>query len=435
MNKDDSCCHHDSTCTNDAPCNHTFAAGKWLPRDQKTLAEWLKNIAGKADSDTGELLPSVARLKHFIETDAKAYMFFTQMFDEVPHNKTRTSAGWPQIRDYQHMLKMFNVILTHAPSFNETGFVGFPFNAILDWSMATAGGWASFITGKVNRYLKDILDEWGRFLRSPESAYVLNDDPCTGWFGEKAQKALPDFEKTFICDPSQPHYGFKSWDDFFVRQFRPGVRPVASPDDDSIVVNACESAPFALARGIKLLDKFWIKSQPYAVRFILDNDPLCEHFKGGTLYQAFLSALSYHRWHAPVSGTVIKTVLIPGTYYSEARSMGYDPYGPNDSQGYLAEVATRAVIYIQADNPDIGLMAFVAIGMAEVSTCEITVFEGQHVEKGQETGMFHFGGSTHCLLFRPQTQLEFGLHGQTPGLESRNININDRLAVVKGSTE
>ena len=410
---------------------HTFSAGRWLPEDRRILAEWLREIAGKADAHTGELLPVIADLKRFIESDPEAYMFFTQMFEEVPAERDRTSNGWPQIRDYQHMLKMFNVIMTHAPSFNETGFVGFPFNAILDWSMATVGGWASFITGKVNRHLKAILDDWGRFLKSPDSAYVLNDDPESGWFGEAARRAMPGFEDDFICDPSKPHHGFCSWDDFFVRRFRPGRRPVADPDNDSVVVNACESAPFALARNVRLLDRFWIKNQPYALRFMLDDDPRAEHFAGGTVYQAFLSALSYHRWHAPVSGRVVKTAVIPGTYYSEARSEGYDPVGPNDSQGYLAEVATRAVIYIEADNPDIGLMCFIAIGMAEVSTCEITVYAGQHVEKGQETGMFHFGGSTHCLIFGPDVEIDFDLHGQEPGLDAVNIRVNERIAAVK----
>ena len=205
---------------------------------------------------------------------------------------------------------------------------------------------------------------------------------------------------------------------------------MASPDDDSVVVNACESAPFAIARGVRLRDEFWIKAQPYALKFMLDDDPRAECFVGGTVYQAFLSAFSYHRWHAPVSGRVVKTALIPGTYYSEARSVGFDPSAPNDSQGYLAEIAARAAIYIEADNPDIGLMCFVAIGMAEVSTCEIGVYQGQRVEKGQETGMFHFGGSTYCLIFGPHVDLEFDLHGQTPGLESSNINLNARLATV-----
>ncbi len=52
-------------------------------------------------------------------------------------------------------------------------------------------------------------------------------------------------------------------------------------------------------------------------------------------------------------------------------------------------------------------MCFIAVGMAEVSTCEITVQEGQVLKKGDEMGMFHFGGSTHCLVFRPGTSVTF----------------------------
>lgn len=416
--------------SNIKPINKTFAAGKWMPRDTKTLANWLTKIMEKADKDTGPLKPVVEDLKNFIETDPDAYMFFTQMFNQVPADKTKSPVGLPQVRDYQHMLRMSNVILTHAPSYDESGLVGFPFNAILDWSMATVGGWAAFINDKVNVHIKALLDEWGMFLRSHESTYVLTDDPKNGWFGADAKKAMPTFASDFVCDPSKPHYGFKSWDDFFIREFREGVRPVAEPDNNAVIANACESAPFAIAKNVKMLDKFWIKAQPYALRFMLDNDPRAERFVGGTIYQAFLSALSYHRWHAPLSGRVVKTAVIPGTYYSEALSVGFDPSAPNDSQGYLAEVATRAVIYVESDNPDIGLMCFVAIGMAEVSTCEITVFQGQHIKKGQEIGMFHFGGSTYCLIFGPHVNIDFDLHGQTPGLESTNININARIATV-----
>jgi phosphatidylserine decarboxylase len=163
---------------------------------------------------------------------------------------------------------------------------------------------------------------------------------------------------------------------------------------------------------------------------MLADDPLAPQFVGGTVYQAFLSALSYHRWHSPVSGKIVKTYVQPGTYYSEAQSEGFDPSGPNDSQGYITEVATRAMIFIEADNPDIGLMCFMPVGMAEVSTCEITVYEGQHVKKGDELGMFHFGGSTHCLIFRPGVKLTFDLHGQKPGLNSSNIPVNSRIATV-----
>ena len=215
-----------------------------------------------------------------------------------------------------------------------------------------------------------------------------------------------------------------------MREFRPGVRPVAHPEDDAVVVNACESAPYRIARHVNYLDRFWIKSQPYSLAHMLANDSLAPLFAGGTVYQAYLSPLCYHRWHSPVNGVVTKAFVKDGTYYAEAASHGFDPAGPNDSQAYITELATRAVIFIEADNPDIGLMCVLAVGMAEVSSCQITASEGQRVRKGEQIGMFHFGGSTHCLIFRPGVKLEFDHHGQKPGLCSKSIHVNARIATI-----
>lgn len=75
-------------------------------------------------------------------------------------------------------------------------------------------------------------------------------------------------------------------------------------------------------------------------------------------------------------------------------------------------------------------MAVMFVGMAEVSSNEITVFEGQHVNKGDQLGTFHFGGSTHCLIFRPGVNLDFDMHGKNPGLHSENIPVRARIATV-----
>ncbi len=78
-------------------------------------------------------------------------------------------------------------------------------------------------------------------------------------------EAMPNFFEEFECDPSASHYGFKSWDDFFVRKYRKGVRPVEAPDDDSVIVNACESAPFKVSFNVEKQDLFWNKKQPYSL--------------------------------------------------------------------------------------------------------------------------------------------------------------------------
>lgn len=411
-----------------------YRVGQWLPSDQAFLTQWMRKHIEKVEAKPLPIHPVIQEFRELIENDPEIFMLFHLMFEELPNRPTfaKDPAGDPQIRDYTHMLALMNAILTTAPEFNKTDLVGFPINAILDWPMGTRSGFAAFLNSKVNAQLKNILNEWGRFLRSPESCAVLTDHPRMGWFGADAKMAMPHFEQEFVCDPGKPHHGFTSWDDFFTRRFREGQRPVAAPDDSRIVVNACESAPYKIARGVQRVDRFWIKSQPYSLMHMLQNDEYTDLFVGGTIYQAFLSALSYHRWHSPVSGTVVKTKIIDGTYYSEALSMGFDPAGPNESQSYITDVAARALIFIQADDPAIGLMCFMAVGMAEVSTCEVTVAAGQRVNKGDEIGMFHFGGSTHCLIFRPQVKLEFDLRGQKPGLTATNLQVNAKLAVVKG---
>lgn len=192
---------------------------------------------------------------------------------------------------------------------------------------------------------------------------------------------------------------------------------------------------YNLERNAKLRDKFWIKGQPYSVLDMLAHDPLAQQFEGATIYQAFLSALSYHRWHAPVSGKVVRAFVQDGTYFSEPLFEGQsgpsgheiDSRGISVAQGYLTALATRAIIFIEADNKDIGLMAFIGVGMDEVSTCEITVKEGQHIKKGDETGMFHFGGSTHCLLFRKGVKVE----GFPEVGRSTNVPVRSQVAVVK----
>ena len=78
-----------------------------------------------------------------------------------------------------------------------------------------------------------------------------------------------------------------------------------------------------------------------------------------------------------------------------------DASGPNNTQGFLTAVATRALVFIEAKNPAIGLMCFIAVGMAEVSSCEIKVKPGDHLKKGDELGMFHFGGSSRSLPVLP----------------------------------
>jgi phosphatidylserine decarboxylase len=410
--------------------------GGWLPYEGKHLAHWLRATRAAIGKHGAEFHPVVKEFQGLIEGDAVMRMYFTRMFEEQPRRRAKPVWGDIKLKDYVEMLEVLNHVLTRAPEYNRTYMVGFPINAILDYPMITPTGLAAFADDRVNAMFRRFLAAWSEFLSSEESCYVLNDSP-TGWLSPHAWKRLGLDE--FETDTDAPYLGFKSWNDFFIRRFKPGQRPVASPDDSRIIVSACESTPFAIRRRTERRAEFWIKQQPYSLQEMLAGN-LVDRFAGGTVYQAFLSAKDYHRWHSPVSGTVRRLQRIAGTYYSEAVSEHFDPEGPNNSQGYIAHVGTRALIFIEADDPRIGLMCLVTIGMAECSSCVLEsgsgepLREGQHVRKGEQLGYFQFGGSTHCLVFGPGVHLRFvpqahpkGLHGS----KSATVKVNSHLATVQ----
>ncbi len=71
-------------------------------------------------------------------------------------------------------------------------------------------------------------------------------------------------------------------------------------------------------------------------------------------------------------------------------------------------------------------MCFIGVGMAEVSTCTLSVEAGQPVNAGDELGMFHFGGSSHALVFGPQTKVAFREHV----VVNQHILVNSTIADV-----
>ena len=411
----------------------TSRLGGWLPVDPGELNYWLKATIDEAEKRKAPFHAVIEEFQHLIESDPVLFMYFTQMFVQQPTFPPPPGSGDIKLKDYHQMLVVINHVLTTAPTYNTTGMVGFPINAILDFPMITPAGLAAFTIQKVNSMFLKVLNVWTQFLDSADSLYVLNDSP-TGWLNPSARKALHLDE--FQTNPKKPFLGFKSWNDFFIREFKPGMRPVANPDDDSVIVSACESAPYSIQNNVKKEDTFWLKSQPYSLRQMLHGH-FVDQFVGGTVYQAFLSAENYHRWHSPVTGTVKKLDQVPGTYYAEAASEGFDPAGPNDSQGYIAHVATRALIFIEADNPAIGLVCVIPIGMAEVSSCVLKgangqpLKEGQRVKKGDQIGYFQFGGSTHCVVFGPGVISEFALQAIPQGENGSNsgiVKLNSFLA-------
>lgn len=118
-----------------------------------------------------------------------------------------------------------------APVWNDhsqEGLVGVQLNALFDWPMGTGSGYAVFLDPQVNFMLKRVLNVWGEYLKSPDSAYVLNTS-SSGWFGPTGKKDLEDvanvgetsyqLEGMFECDPNVKYHDYTSWVNFFMRVF------------------------------------------------------------------------------------------------------------------------------------------------------------------------------------------------------------------------
>lgn len=398
----------------------------WLPA-QHELERWLAAHREKV-ARRGEDRPSpvMASIRASIENDPTLRMYVERMVAETPDGRQYGARPFDSADEF---LQMVDEVLTMAPEFGD-GMAATPLAAVLDWTMGTQAGLAAYRDPRMNRLIREMLDVWSAFLSSRDSLYVLNRSEH-GWTSDAAAVAVGI--DRFQHDADDEHWGFTSWNDFFTRRFVDGVRPVAAPGDDRVVVAPCEATPYRIRTGVQRRDRFWVKGQSYSLADLLAGDASVDGFVGGTVYQAYLSALDYHRWHSPVGGTILRAFTVPGTYYSEADSTG-DPTEPADSQGYLAHMAARAVVVIDADDPTLGVLAFVAIGMVDVSSCLIAdgVTAGSRVRKGDELGRFQFGGSTYCLLFRSGAIGAVDL-AALPGTRvggGRPVPVNSRLALA-----
>jgi phosphatidylserine decarboxylase len=334
-------------------------------------------------------------------------MDMTSMIDQIP---AKYKSYHP--RTVAELLVQLSRVLTIAPAYSppdgpkeEVALVGTPFSAILIWTMGTPAGFAAYRNEKINAMFKKLLAVWTQFLDSEASTYVLNTSR-TGWQSTQAQAQLQMDQ--YVYEPDSPRWGFSSWNQFFTRKLKPGARPIQHPNDGTAIVAACDSTVYRIARNAKRQEKFWIKAQPYSLGDMLDHKHV-DGFVGGDVFQAFLNPFNYHRWHSPVKGTIREAYVKEGLYFSQAPSEGEDWTDQVHSEGYIAHVQTRALIFIEADNNNIGLICVMPIGMVEISSCILDdkIKPGARVEKGQELGYFQYGGSTHCVLFQKGVIREF----------------------------
>ncbi|KAK1517729.1 uncharacterized protein CCOS01_11986 [Colletotrichum costaricense] len=151
-----------------------------------------------------------------------------------------------------------------------------------------------------------------------------------------------------------------------------------------------------------------IKNVRWPISMLLQGSAHAADFDGGIWMHAFLNTTNYHRQHAPVSGTVLEAKNIQGMAHLEADTVGDGQVrmmgGANASEnpGYQF-LQTRGLVVIE--NPVLGKVAFLPIGMAMVSSVDLFVAEGGVVRKGDEVSCFRFGGSDVICIFQEKAGL------------------------------
>lgn len=411
----------------DYPYEFGVLAG-YLPQDRDSLDEWLRRTMEEVALEPVPAVyqPSVQALAELIARDGILRMYVTEMIQQVP-------PAHQVIHDIDELLRALNHIVTTVPSYNSNPqkLNTFPYYTLFVYMMYTRAGAVAFTLDSWNQGLRDILVAWRTLLDSKESQSVLNEGEH-GWLSPSAYQYL-NLEEFIIPDRNAPHWGFTSYNALFHRAIKPEYRPIASPRDPKVIVSANDGMVYRLARKVRVSDTFWIKTQPYSLVNMLGSAPLAEAFAGGDVLQSFLSGSDFHRWHAPIAGTIIETRVIPGLMFSQLRALGFHPFDPSKlSQAYDACVNTRGVIVIESEDPTIGKVCVLPVGITEVSSVKVTVQTGQRVEKGAQLGYFSYGASTLCVLFQQGAIAQFTIPPPTESSDGPRVLVNSQIAIASG---
>lgn len=392
----------------------------WIPNPNRESFRAFFEMILAAEPQT--LAPSIQALKELIESnDVLTYLAnnaFQQNANIVDSHQSTSEAPIPRIPNLDVLLHGFNTILNIAPQFINNDLVGLPFSALVVGIDATLGGSTLFRLPMFNEKMKAILDQWSTFLVSPASSTGFSVEGQQ-WLSDAAKQQY-DFPIWKKDSPTLPYW--KSWDSFFTRDFLDAKvsRPIAAPDSNQVVISPNDGSLFCWQPQVKRKDVFWLKGMPYSLDDILSSsDPaqneiiekykLREMFEGGYVFQTYLNPYNFHRWWVPVNGKVLfDPLVVPGCFFSKLVLPDYGG-ATTASTPYLAEANARGIIVFETE--DYGNVCCIPLGMSEVSTVQFdaALIQGATVTKGQEMGMFHYGGSSFVVIYQnlPDKQLVF----------------------------
>lgn len=229
----------------------------------------------------------------------------------------------------------------------------------------------------------------GRFLLKPVTAVWVSKASRIFLDSRFSKPMIEKYVREYNIDLSQcEKSSFKSFNDFFTRKLKPGYR-----DFDMTPSVLCSPCDCKLT--VYKIDEdsvFNIKDVSYTIAELLRSNKLSKKYKDGWCFIYRLSPNDYHRYSYIDNGVKTRNCYINGVLHT------VQPIAVNRIKVFKQNC--REFCMLKTENfGDVIQIEVGALCVGKISN----LHEKHRYKRGEEKGMFEFGGSTIIQLFEKDT--------------------------------
>lgn len=177
---------------------------------------------------------------------------------------------------------------------------------------------------------------------------------------------------------------FTSFNDFFKRELKEGMRPIDSDPDAFISPCDARLSVYPVTEN----GRFTVKHTQYTLKSLVRSEALATRFDGGLIWIYRLCVDDYHRYIYPENAEKSGNVQIPGVFHT-VNPIANDHYP-------IYKENTREYCLLKTET--FGTLLMMEVGALLVGKIENRETGCASVKRGEEKGNFAFGGSTIIVV-------------------------------------
>ncbi|RGO52675.1 phosphatidylserine decarboxylase [Dorea formicigenerans] len=203
-----------------------------------------------------------------------------------------------------------------------------------------------------------------------------------------SRRIIPSFVKKNHIDLGiYEKQEFDSYNAFFTRKIKAEQRPIN--EQKNILISPSDGK--VTAYPITQKGRFWIKHTQYSAAQLLKDERLAERYMGGWIYVIRLTVDDYHRYCYVADGRKSRQRKIRGVLHT------VNPVA-ND---YYPIYKMNSREYCLLKTKELGTILLMEVGALMVGKISNHEEDSAQVKRGDEKGMFEFGGSTIVVMTEP----------------------------------